>query len=171
MTEPLAELLDRQQIHEVVLRYCRGIDRLDFDLVRSAYHPGGIDHHTGFDGTVDEYIEWVRPLLSSYAGTTHIVGNHLGELHGDRAIAETYGMAVHWGLPESDPRRNFISGFRYVDLMSKRDGQWAIDERFAVREWTNATVGAQLAPEGNGPRGHRDANDPYYVLTRRVQAG
>ncbi|MEV0085544.1 nuclear transport factor 2 family protein [Saccharopolyspora sp. NPDC050642] len=171
MTDPLTELLDGQRIREVVLRYCRGIDRLDFDLVRSAYHPGGIDHHTGFDGTVDEFVEWVRPLLSGFTGTMHIVGNHLCELRGDQAVAETYGTAVHWGSPESDPRRNFISGFRYVDHMAKRDGRWAIVERFAVREWTHSTVGAQLAPEGDGPRGSRDADDPYYVLARRIQEG
>jgi hypothetical protein len=27
---------DRQDIYEVVLRYCRGVDRLDMGLVRSA---------------------------------------------------------------------------------------------------------------------------------------
>ncbi|MCW3843595.1 nuclear transport factor 2 family protein, partial [Micromonospora yasonensis] len=98
-----AELADRQHIHEVVLRYCRGIDRLDLDLVRSAYHPDGVDHHTGFDGPVDEFLAWVEPLLRRLTGTTHIVGNHLVELHGDRAVAETYGTAVHWGEPADDP--------------------------------------------------------------------
>ena len=44
-----------------MLRYCQGIDRLDMELVRSAYHPDGVDHHTGFDGTVDEYVAWVGP--------------------------------------------------------------------------------------------------------------
>lgn len=37
------DLLDKQAIGEVVLRYCRGIDRLDLDLVRSAYHCDGVD--------------------------------------------------------------------------------------------------------------------------------
>lgn len=31
-------LLDKQAITEVVLRYCRGVDRLDMALVRSCYH-------------------------------------------------------------------------------------------------------------------------------------
>ncbi|NIH80829.1 nuclear transport factor 2 family protein [Amycolatopsis viridis] len=159
---------DRWAIHDVVLRYCRGVDRLDFDLVRSAYHPGAIDHHTGFDGPVDDYVEWVRPLLATYTGTMHLVGNHLAEVYGTHAVAETYGTAVHWGEPAADPRRNFVSGFRYVDHLEKRDGRWAIVERFAVREWTRSTVGTQLAPEGEGPRGRRDAGDPVYLLTRRA---
>ncbi len=59
-TEPVAGLLARQEIHDVVLRYCRGVDRLDLDLVRDCYHPGALDHHTGFDGTVAEYVPWVQ---------------------------------------------------------------------------------------------------------------
>lgn len=38
MPHERSEVWDRQQIHDVVLRYCQGINRLDLDLVRSAYH-------------------------------------------------------------------------------------------------------------------------------------
>jgi hypothetical protein len=34
----LQSLADKQAIYEVLLRYCRGIDRIDMDLVRSAFH-------------------------------------------------------------------------------------------------------------------------------------
>ena len=51
---------DRREIHDVVLTYCRGVDRGDLDLVRSVYHPDALDHHhTAFDGTVDEFIDWI----------------------------------------------------------------------------------------------------------------
>ena len=36
MTETRAA--DRQQIRDLILGYCRGVDRLDLDLVRAAYH-------------------------------------------------------------------------------------------------------------------------------------
>jgi SnoaL-like domain len=163
-------LADRQAIHDVVLRYCRGVDRLDFDLVRTAYHPDGVDHHTGFSGPVDDYIAWVEPLLRGFDGTMHLTGNHMAEPAGDHALAETYGTAVHWGTPADDPRRNFTSGFRYVDHMARRDGRWAIVERFAVREWTRSDVGVRIAPEGPGPRGRRDGTDPLYALAERVRA-
>jgi SnoaL-like domain len=156
------ELLAKQEIYEVVLRYCRGVDRLDLDLVRSAYHPGGIDHHTGFDGTVEDYLPWVSAALARFAGTMHLVANHLVELHGDRAVAETYGTAVHWGDPADDPRRNFTSGFRYVDRMQWRDGRWAIAERWAVRDWTRSDAGLSMPKEGRGPGGARDRTDPVY---------
>ncbi|MGY1814496.1 nuclear transport factor 2 family protein [Blastococcus sp. SYSU D00820] len=154
------EEADRRAIHEVVLRYCRGVDRLDMDTVRACYHPGGIDHHTGFDGTVDEYVAWVERGLAKFSGTMHVVGNHLVELHGDLAVSETYGTAVHWGEPADDPRRNFTSGFRYVDLMAHAGGRWAIRERWAVREWTRSDAGRRIPKEGAGPSGTRDATDP-----------
>ncbi|ASR36306.1 gamma-BHC dehydrochlorinase [Prauserella marina] len=162
---------DRHEIHQVVLRYCRGVDRLDLGLVRSAYHAEGIDHHTGFDGTADEYVDWLAGALQRFSGTMHIVGNHIAELHGDYAVSETYGTAVHWGDPGDDPRRNFTSGFRYVDLMTRRQSRWAISERWAVREWTRSDAGRLLAKEGKGPSGRRDGTDPLYLATARASAG
>src|SRR5882672_7928300 len=153
MTESLAA---KQEIHELVLRYCRGVDRLDLDLVRSTYHPDGVDHHTGFDGPIDDYLVWVAGALSRFRGTMHLVGNHLVELDGDLAVAETYGTAVHWGDPPDDPRRNFTSGFRYVDRVERRAGRWAVAERWAVREWTRSDAGLSIPKEAPGPSGHRD---------------
>ena len=34
----LEELTARTEIHDVLLRYCRGLDRVDMSLVRSAFH-------------------------------------------------------------------------------------------------------------------------------------
>lgn len=160
----LQELLDKQAIYEVVLRYCRGIDRLDLDAVRSCYHPGAIDHHTGFDGSVEEFLAWVERPLRRHGGTMHHVGNHLVELHGDVAISETYLSAAHWGAPGASPAASFTSGARYVDRMERRDGRWAIAERWAVREWTRSDTGRLTQPEAPGPRGRRDGTDPVDQL-------
>ncbi|GAA0941244.1 nuclear transport factor 2 family protein [Actinocorallia libanotica] len=171
MAQRRSEWSDRQEIHEVVLRYCRGIDRVDMDLVRSAYHPGAIDHHTGFTGTVEEYLAWVEPLLRARArtgGTMHVVGNHLVELHGDEAVSETYGTSVHWGEPAHSARANFTSGVRFVDHMTYRDGRWAISERWAVREWTRSDAGRFMPKEGDGPAGRRDGQDPLTLLQQSI---
>lgn len=161
------ELADKQAIYEVVLRYCRGVDRLDLELVRSCYHPDGVDHHTGFSGVRDDYIAWVGQGLRRFSGTQHLVGNHLIELDGDTAFGEAYGNAHHWGDPPDDPRLNFTSAFRYVDRYERRDGEWRISERFAVREWTRvvpATV--VVAKEGEGPSPRRDTGDAIYTIRR-----
>jgi hypothetical protein len=154
---------DKQQIAEVVLRYCRGVDRLDLESVRACYHDGAIDHHTGFDGDADEYVKWLGEVLPRLTGTMHMVGNQLIDVQGDRARSETYGTAHHWGEPLTDPTKNFVSGFRYVDDMERRNGEWRITERWAVREWTRMIPADTVRPkEAEGPSPRRDRSDPVY---------
>src|SRR5580692_5001461 len=50
------ELADREAIKDCLYRYSRGIDRCDMELLRSAYWPGAMDTHTGFKGTIEEFI-------------------------------------------------------------------------------------------------------------------
>jgi hypothetical protein len=159
----LEELSDKQEIHEVVLRYCRGVDRLDLQAVRDCYHADGIDHHTGFDGSADDYVAWLPTPLGQFKGTMHILGNQLIEVRGDVARSESYGNAHHWGEPADDPSHNFVSAFRYVDRMERRDGVWKIAERWAIREWTRSIPAETVRPkEGVGPDAHRDRTDLVY---------
>ncbi|MGW0045302.1 hypothetical protein [Rhodococcus sp. NPDC003348] len=63
---------------------------------------------------------------------------------------------MHWGHPN---RGDFTSGARFVDLMERRDGRWAIAERWAVREWTRSDAGRVTDPEAACPRGTRGGGD------------
>jgi SnoaL-like domain len=172
MSDPLRELADRQAIVDVVLRYCRGIDRLDLELVRSCYHEDATDEHGTFTGTRDEYVDWVAGILIRFTGTMHVVANQLVEVDGDADTArcETYGVAYHWGEPPEDPRRNFTTGFRYVDRFARRGGEWRIAGRVAVREWTHVVAAEQqlvIPPDRDGRRGRRDRDDPSYEVFDR----
>jgi hypothetical protein len=162
---------DRREIHETVLRYCRAVDRLDLPGVRAVYAADGVDHHTGFSGSADDYVAWLAKGLPFLDGTMHTIGNHLCELDGDQALAESYGTAVHWAAPYDDPQRNFTSGFRYIDHFVRTGEGWRIQERFAVREWARSDVGRIVPLEGDGPRGTRDKNDPLPVLRERLGMG
>ena len=164
-TDPLQTLLDRHAIADVVLRYCRGIDRLDLELVRDCYHDDATDEHGSFRGTRDEYVEWVAGVLARFTGTMHVVANQLIEIDGDDARSETYGVAYHWGDPPDDHRRNFSTGFRYVDRFARRDGVWRIAGRVAVHEWTQVVPAEQqwrIPPERDGRTGRRDRGDAVY---------
>jgi hypothetical protein len=161
VTAESCALADKQAIYEVILRYCRGIDRLDMELVRSCYHPGAIDHHTNFEGDVDEFVVWVEEALRRLAGTMHLVGNHLVELDGAAARSETYCTAFHWADPGSSID-NVTTGMRYVDTFERRDGEWRIAERFALREWIRMEPNQRGADPLEGPTGTRDRSDPVY---------
>src|SRR5919198_1032138 len=115
MDPALRQLLDEQAIRRVLARYCRGIDRLDQDLVRSCYHPDATEAHGSFTGDLEAYLTWVWKLLGRYASTFHFIGNVLVEpLDDDRAWCETYGIAHH-RTADGSAAGNLVTGFRYVD--------------------------------------------------------
>src|SRR5437879_1443731 len=87
---------DKAAIAEAVRRYCRGVDRLDTEMILSAYHPDGYDDHGELKGGPAEFVAELVPLLrESYTSTSHNICNQLIELDGDRALSESYLIAVH----------------------------------------------------------------------------
>ena len=140
----IAALLDKHAIQDVVLRYCRGVDRRDATLVRNCYWPDATDDHAGaFTGVRDELVDWVMRVVTRFSGTMHVIANHLVELDAadvDVASSEAYGIAYHWGEPPDDPRRNFTTGFRYLDRFERRDGEWRIAARSVALEWHHVTM-------------------------------
>ena len=172
MDPRLAALLDKQEIEEVVLRYCRGIDRRDLAMVRACYHDDARDHHGSFSGTADEYVAWVERLTARYDWTMHLVGNVLvtlapeaGEDGARTAVCETYGVSLHRGDP-GKPHMNLATGFRYLDRFERRDeAGWKIAERTAIGEWS-IRLPAEIfwsIPESH-LRGQRDPSDVVYTL-------
>jgi len=167
--DELRDLLDEQAIRKVVLRYCRGIDRLDRELVRSCYHDDATDEHGSFCGSVDEFMSWAFRVAARYEMTMHFIGNLLVELgpphgNGQRAArAESYGVAHHrrTGGP---PEHNLLVGFRYIDRFEKRtDGVWRIARRVCTTEWVRRDDESAWWPIPPGMRtGRRDRSDPVY---------
>ena len=154
---------DDLAIRRVVLRYCRGIDRMDRDLVRDCYHPDASDSHGSFSGGVEEFLTWVWRVLGRYTMTMHYIANQLIEPLGpDRARCESYGMAVH-RTEGGEPRGNLTTGFRYVDDFERRAGEWRIARRVATTEWVRAVAEDEWWPVPPGMlTGRRDRGDAVY---------
>ena len=127
------DLIAESEIRNVHLRYCRGVDRMDWELVRACYHPDATDDHGAFTGVIDEFLEWVAGALKKYEVTTHFTGNQLVEVSGDTAWAEHYGRIYHRRAAiETEPAEDFIVNVRYVDQMERREGSWKIAKRIVV---------------------------------------
>jgi len=143
MTETtLAELADRHQIHQVLLRYARGLDRLDNALVRSCYWDDAIEDHGHFVGSPDDFISWADGTTLMFEATQHAILNHVCDLQGDDAYCETY---YHFsGVTSQGP--HFMSTGRYVDHLQKRGGEWRIANRVTIVEGTYDVPRAGLAP-------------------------
>lgn len=149
------EMKDRQEIYDCLMRYCRGIDRLDRELLLSAYHPDAIDDHgSTYIGDVQGFADAAIALHSTYQEfTQHHITNHRCELDGDVAHCESYYLFRC--INQASPWYNFSSG-RYIDRMEKRDGRWGIAERICVVEARDEIWG----PDGNA------GNDAYVPATR-----
>jgi hypothetical protein len=129
----LDELLDRAEILDCIHRYARGMDRLDRELARSAYHDGAIDEHGGFVGPVDDFLDWAFAYHAGQVRHQHYVTNHTVELSGDEAHAETYYVFIGTDRRADAPLA--VAGGRYVDRLERRDGRWAIAARVCLVEW------------------------------------
>ena len=53
----LQTLLDRQAIHDVLMRYSRGLDRHDRKVLESVYWPDAVDDHITYRGDAKGFIE------------------------------------------------------------------------------------------------------------------
>jgi hypothetical protein len=129
----VAELADRQAIHDVLMTYSRGIDRLDRELLLSVYHEDAIDDHGVFVGTPGEFADWAIAMhTATHLSHQHCILNYTCDLDGDVAHTETYYMFV--GMNRAgEPMA--MTGGRYIDRLEKRNGRWAIAARVCVRDW------------------------------------
>ncbi len=67
----------RTQIHDALMRSCRGVDRLDRELILSAYHPAAHDNHGSFAGPVEDFVDWV---FGNHQGKIQSCVHHLGNV-------------------------------------------------------------------------------------------
>lgn len=141
----VCELYDKQKIRELVANYCRGVDRMDRNLVMSCYHDDAIDDHGFFVGGPESFWAFVSRYHSNAQSThQHIITNHICELDGDTAHTETYWMMA--GMDAKDDSLTFGGG-RYIDRMEKRAGDWRILARKCVSEWGGTPSASKVAPE------------------------
>jgi len=165
LKKTLEELLAEAAIRDIQMRYCRGADRMDFDLMRSCFHPDATLHFGFFVGSVEEFVAMGAEMLKTYAGTTHFTGNQIVEVKSDRAWAEHYAVATHRFPADKDgPAREFITFVRYIDNLEQRDGDWRIAKRVLILDSTRMDVIADPGPDPGVQRGMRDRNDVSYSL-------
>lgn len=158
-------LVARAEIHDALMRYCRGVDRGDAELVRSAYHPDSYDDHGYWKGNGWGFADFiVDNIRTRTTRTTHAVANVLIELDGDgdgdSAFVESYVFAWLWRGEVLD-----VFAGRYVDRFERRgpEGAWLIARRQVVHDWSMrpavdpAAMGLALEAFRQGVRSTADA--------------
>jgi SnoaL-like domain len=162
------DLLDRHEIQDALLRYCRGVDRKDFSMMASAYHADAYDDHGGYRGDIPGLIEWVRAGHEAVEQSQHFLANCLIEINGDVAVVETYGivlqrMAADPAQPDRLERRHLTFSLRYLDRFERRANGWRIAERVTALETVKIEVRDPAVPDGVTV-GSRGPQDPLWRL-------
>ena len=168
----LRQQQDRQEIWDCLVRYSRGIDRFDHELMASAYHADAWDDHGLKSAPGSDFCAWAIALHGRIQTKhQHFISNHSVELEGETAHTETY---YHfWGENLEGPPT--LAYGRYIDRFEKRDGKWAIAYRRCITEMVGSFKEAVLPAEARVERTslgpcRRDRQDASYLrpLTRET---
>ena len=163
MRKTIEEVCAEAAIKDVQMRYCRGCDRADYELLRECFHADATTSYGFFGGSVDDFIASARQQLPLFLHTTHNTGNQNVTVSGDSAWAEHYTVATHrLAADAAGPLRDFVTAVRYIDRMECREGDWRIAHRKLVLDWTRTDPVADAPPDPDVPRGSRDRGDPSY---------
>jgi hypothetical protein len=138
----VARLEAERAILEVLTRYCRAIDRLDLDLLRTVYHEDATDDHGVYCGPVEGFFAFIAAGPSrGFEATQHCLFQtrfHFEGRGGDGDVArtETYFTAYHRRRNTEGALLEETSGARYVDRLERRHGEWRIAHRQVVTDWS-----------------------------------
>ncbi len=134
----IRDLAARRDIQEAGYRYIRGLDRLDPELQRSAFHAEAQVDCGLMAGPADEFVAFAQNMLAGFDATQHLLGQIRIEVHGDTASGECYFQAWHGARDEAGkPRDLFIAG-RYVDDYACLNGEWKIMRRTLITDWVKS---------------------------------
>ena len=195
LNETVQRLVDKEEIRDVLLRYGRGIDRVDIELFRTVFWEDGCFE----DGIVDgRALDFIPSLIGDgvrnmFEATQHFIGNIRIEFE-SRAIAftESYFFAFHRLGPGEEtlnailgPRRmqemggdysrayELYVGGRYFDRMEKRGQEWRIFKRRFVSDWTSSGPDSGLGRDGFAQlwklSASRDRTDPSYRQSTHIR--
>lgn len=170
--QALRRLIDKSEIQDAMARYARGVDRGDWELMRSSYHPDAYDEHGDYKGDIDGLIQWLDQRFAGVDNSMHFLGNCLIEFAGpDLALVETYFVSRRLRPPTAEERLTIgpkdamcrEAWGRYVDRFERReDGQWRVAHRTVVLEASSTSLALGGARSSPLSWGRRDRGDRLY---------
>jgi hypothetical protein len=181
----LRRLADRAEIQDVLLRYARGVDRREWDLIRSSFHPDAWDDHGAYRGGVEGLIEWVSRRHSKIGQSMHFLGNCLVEFaNDDTALVETYYSALQRLGPEAEESKTMLMGGtttvgevditvlgRYIDRFERRSGVWKIAKRVSLYEAIRTHAVSDPTRNPAYDWAERDRTDKLFEMKANVFGG
>lgn len=146
-------LLDKQALYELVIRYCRAVDRADAELFLTCYHADAHDDHGRFKGRPADFLAHLKlgTMDPKNGPVQHSISNAVFSIEGDVAYGECY-FQTRSITPEGQSTASFG---RYVDRFERRNGEWRITLRRCILEYARPGFDtSDFVP------GRRDRDDP-----------
>ena len=158
-----------EAVRDAVMRFARGLDRMDHALMASAFHADAtVDLGAIFVGPVAQFLDVTMVHQARQRDVQHMVGNMLVRVDGAHATAESYELARHKS-PVNGEMVDLVLAMRTLDRFERRGGEWRIVHRRKLVDWARALQGQDLVLEKSPlARGVRDANDPSYALFNQL---
>lgn len=129
-------LADMQAIRDALTRFCRGMDRGDVSLAKSAFHEDAHEEHGPVVGNAHKLLDTMIPMLkTSYERLVRNIGNLSVEVDGDSALSE-----ANWSGIMRDSVNDMFHQGRYLDRWERRAGEWKIAARVSLIDWWRLEV-------------------------------
>ena len=166
-------LADKFALQELCAKYSRAVDRRDFELLRSLYHPDSTDEHGNmFAGEGGDFVAYVSRTVTQFESTSHYITNMLFAVDGNTAEGEIYKINYHRTKPPE--RMEIVTGSRSHDRYEKRDGVWKFLYRGITLDWARQTPvddAAYTHFAAGSPPGQPDGTDLSYARLSMFMRG
>jgi len=132
---------DRHAIYDCLVRFARGLDRQENELLKSAFHDGATISHGMYSGEVSGFADFIGEyrISSGVVQATNRVNQALIEFTSDdSADVETYILS----FLDTEMDGKFIArtvGGRYLDRFERRHGDWKVASRLYVMDWNSSS--------------------------------
>ena len=142
LRQRIQALEDKDAIRDLCAIYCRALDRLDAELLRSVYFDDAQESRGFYEGGPDGFVKFAMDVLGQHDANQHTLGQITIELDGDTAYSEAYFLAFHRYKEKGDDRDFWVGG-RYIDRFERRDGVWKIAYRSEINDWVSSKPAAE----------------------------
>ena len=163
------EQADRLAIQQVVYSHCRGLDRVDVNLLKQCYWPDAEVNYGFFKGSAHEFCTLITNGIVRNRATHHQVSNILISITHDDAVVESYVTAYHHE-PEGEATEMTYFG-RYVDHFQRRENVWKMMFRHVVMDWNQNLTTTDDMETGSLSaidKSARKPDDPLYELQEKI---
>ena len=129
--ERLEKIEAIQSINDCLTRYCRALDWIDEDLLRSCFIEDGFIDYGFYAGDAKGFIPAVMEVEKG-GHSWHLISNVAIEINGDKAEVESYGLTSGGEITEAGIQDVNVYCGRYHDEFSKTPEGWKVSRRLYI---------------------------------------